>query len=331
MFLRRFRQTGPDIIIMIFIISVLVWLASFIHPQQISPQSPYERPMPLFGILLKITYLGPFVTTLFAFILVQLIEFLLVSFNTSDFFIEERTFLPALLYVLIGGIFIKEQTLNPALPAAIFLIMGSRRIMDSYKVQGVAGCLFDAGLWIGTGSLFYFNLIWFGPLLIIGIALLRTGSPKEIIISLLGLLTPLFLVYGVLYISGKDFAGLVSDAGYNLFGRTEPYKFSVTEIVALITVGIVFIMSMVKLLPSLGVKKIRSRKTFNLLIWTLIISGIVYYFSRSASVELIWLAAIPSSFIITHYFVFAKGKLIPEILFLALFMAIAAVQILART
>src|SRR5512143_722046 len=191
MFLKKFKQTGPDIVILIFIISVLVWAGSFFHPPDIA-QSSGVRPMPLYSVLLKLTSAFPLMSVFLAFMLLQLTGFLLVNFYTSDFFIGERTFLPALIYFLLSGIFISQQTMNPALPAAIFLIMASRRIMDSYKVQGTAFSFFEAGLLIGTGSLFYCQLAWFGFLLIIGIALLRTGNPKEIIISLLGLITPWF-------------------------------------------------------------------------------------------------------------------------------------------
>ena len=38
----------------------------------------------------------------------------------------------------------------------------------------MAGNFFDAAILISTGSLFYANLIWFGLLVIIGIALIRT-------------------------------------------------------------------------------------------------------------------------------------------------------------
>jgi hypothetical protein len=328
MFLRRFRQTGPDIIIMIFIISVLVWLGSFLHPADISLQVPFDRPMPLYNILAKLNHLGSFVTVLSAYLLVLLIAFLLVNLNTTDLFIGERTFLPGLFYILFTGVFISQMTLNPVLPSAIFLILATRRIMDSYKVQGVAYSFFDAGMLIGVGSLFYFNFIWFGLLLIIGIALLRSGNPKEIIISILGLATPLFLVYGFLFITGKDITTLASAADYNLFGITSQHLFSRSEFAAIIVIGIVLIVSLSRLIPSLTSKKIKARKTFNLLIWALLLSITLYFLSHSVSVELVWITGIPLSFIISYFFVYAKKKLVPEIMFISLFVVVALVQIL---
>ncbi len=83
--------------------------------------------------------------------------------------------------------------LNPAIFGAMFLMLAIRRIMDAYRDPGIAYNFFDAGILIGIGSLFYANLIWFGLLIIIGIALLRTGNIKEIAISVIGLITPYIL------------------------------------------------------------------------------------------------------------------------------------------
>ncbi len=103
--------------------------------------------------------------------MVSLMAFLLVNFNTTVFFIHERTFLPALIYILFGGFFPDHQLLNPVLPASIFLMLAVMRIMESYHITGTAYSYFDAGILISTGSLFYANLIWFGLIVIIGIAI----------------------------------------------------------------------------------------------------------------------------------------------------------------
>ena len=63
------------------------------------------------------------------------------------------------------------------------------------------------------------------------------------------------------------------------------------------------------------------------MIWTFIIAIIVYFALPSASVELVWLMSIPVSYFLTHYFVFAKKKLVPELLFSFLCFFILFIQI----
>jgi hypothetical protein len=283
--------------------------------------------MPLYGLLKAILHNSHNLGVILSFLLVSLMAFLLVSFNTSVFFIHERTFLPALFYVLLGGLFPDQQLLNPVLPASIFLLLGLMRIMDGYHITGTAYNYFDAGILISTGSLFYANMIWFGVLVIIGIALLRTGNLKEIVISLLGLLTPYLITFGIYYVIGRDTGALMKLLGDNLFSTPSYYPFPVLTIVALIFCAALISISIVHLIKQMNTKKIKSRKTFSLMIWTLLVSLIVYFALTSASVELVWIASIPISYFLTHYFVFVKKKLVPDLLFTLLFVFILLIQI----
>lgn len=327
MLLRTFKGTGPGVIFLIIITLIAVWISAILN-QRLHPRFIYETdPMPLYGLLKIVLHNSHNLGVILSFLLVSLMAFLLVSFNTSVFFIHERTFLPALFYVLLGGLFPDQQLLNPVLPASIFLILGLMRIMDGYHITGTAYNYFDAGILISTGSLFYANMIWFGVLVIIGIALLRTGNLKEIVISILGLLTPYLITFGIYYVIGKDLGALTKLLGENLFSKPLFYPFPALTIVALIFCAALIFISIVQLIKQMNTKKIKSRKTFSLMIWTLIVSLIVYFALPSASVELVWFASIPISYFLTHYFVFVKKKLVPDLLFTLLFVFILLIQI----
>jgi hypothetical protein len=327
MLLRTFKGTGPGVILLIIVILVAIWISALIN-QRLHPRFIYESdPMPLYGLLKNLLNNSHSLGVILSFLLVSLMSFLMVNFNTTVFFIHERTFLPALFYVLLGGLFPDHQILNPVLPASVFLIMAIFRIMDGYHISGTAYNYFDAGILISTGSLFYANLVWFGALVIIGIALLRTGNLKEIAISVLGLLTPYLITFGLYYVIGKDVGELLKVLGDNLFSRPSYYPFPALTIAALVFCGTLIFISLVKLLQQMNNKKIKSRKTFSLMIWTFIISLIVYFVLPSASIEIVWLTSIPVSYFLTHYFVFVKKKLVPDILFTLLFVFILLIQI----
>jgi len=327
MLLRKFKETGPDVIVLIFIILFLSWFNAFMHPQMPSSLNYDARPMPLFSLLLSVFGSTPLISVIFSFLLVLLIAFLCVNLNTSVFFISERTFLPALVYVLLSGFFPQQQMLNPALPAVPFLILAVRRILDSYKVQGTAYSFFDAGLLISTGSLFYAGFIWFGLLLMIAIAILRPVNIKEIVISIFGLATPWFIISGFFYVTGKDMNSLLSSVTYNLFTKEYHPVFPSLTVAALIMLGIILIICALHLLSAINMKKIKSRKTFTLLIWIFAISTASYFVFKPVSIEIFWFAAIPISYILTHYFVFKRKRLIPEILLTTLFILVILLQI----
>ncbi len=329
MLLRIFRRTGPGVILLIFITILFVWISAFINP--VIPSVFYydSDPMPLYAILRIITGSVPLVGVLFAFSLVLLMSFMLVRFNTAVFFINERTFLPAVIYILLSGLFPQYQHMNPVLIGAVFLMLAARKIMDSYRFQGVAYDLYDAGLFVGTGSLFYADLIWFGLLIIIGIVLLRTANFREILISVLGLATPYVLIFGLYYVLGKDISSLLSVIQYNLFASSPDYIFTRITIAVLFILGFLIFFSIFHLLSLMNAKKIKSRKTFYLFLWLFFISGILYVILPSVSVEIIWITGIPVSYFMSHYFVFIRKKLISELFFILLFILIGIVQVLA--
>jgi len=304
-----------------------LWVSAFLNPHIPFPAVYETTPMPLYGIIKQLAVNNLTGGVIFSFLSVAVIVFLLVGFNTSVFFINERTFLPALFYILFSALFPQQQFMNPVLPASIFLMIALIQIMKAYRKQGTAFNFFDAGMLISLGSLFYINILWFGLLLIIGIALLRTGNIKEIAISILGLLTPYILTTGIYYVLGKDLGVFFTDINYNLFGKTPGYSFSRITIIVLILAGMIILVSIAFLLIKMSSKKIKSRKTFYLLLWTLFISLLLYFFLPSVSVEMIWIAGIPASYLLAHYFVFARGKIIPEIIFSGIFILVILLQL----
>jgi hypothetical protein len=327
MLLRLFKRTGPGVIFVIVVTLLVVWASAFIKLQGRFSLYFDLDPMPLYGILSFLIGTHPLPGILFALSSVSLMAFLLVNLNTSLFFINERTFLPALIYILLSGLFPQYQLLNPAIFAAMFLMLAIRRILESYRIPGIAYNFFDAGILIGIGSLFYANLIWFGLLVIIGIALLRTGSITEIAISVIGLLTPYILTFGIYYVLGKDLKNLLSLLDYNLFGKQGDYVFSRLTVVAVIFTGVSILVSIVYLQMLINAKKVQSRKTFFLLLWVFFIAVGVYFMVPSVSVEIIWLTGIPVSYFLAHYFVFAKKKLVPEVFLSVLIVLILLIQI----
>jgi hypothetical protein len=328
MLLRFFKGNGPGVIFIIVLTLLAVWLSAFFKIHGHFSLYFDLNPMPLYGALSSMIGTNPLPGIISSVILVTVIAFFTISLNNSLFFINKRTFLPALIYVLLSGLFPEYQVMNPAFFSALFLMLAIRRIMDAYRVQGISYSFFDAGLLIGIGSLFYANLIWFGLLIIIGIALIRTGNIKEIVIALIGLVTPFIIVFGIYYVLGKDLNELLSVIRYNLFGKHTDYVFSRVIIVTIIFLGISFVLSIANLLMEMSKKKIQARKTFSLLIWQLILSLVLYFALPSVSVEILWIIGIPLCYILAHYLLFSRNKVVPEVVFSIFFLLILLIQIL---
>jgi len=313
---------------MIAVTFIGVWLTPFLHQATTNHYSSYEYQMPLYEVFTSVTGPGHILSSSLSFAITALLLFLLVNFNTTVFFINVRTFLPALIFIVIVAIFPEYQMMNPAIPASLIFMVALKRIMAGYHTKGIAYNFFDAGILISTGSLIYVNLIWFGVIIIIGIVILRTVNISEIALALLGLITPYLITYGLYYVLGHapdDFLSLVYNS---LTIEHEGYIFQRLTIVTLIFAAILVIMSIGYLIMVLNSKKIKSRKTFTLLIWVFIISVAVYFLVPSVSVEMIWISGIPVSYFLAHYFILTRKKLVSELFFTILFVLVLLIQAL---
>jgi hypothetical protein len=326
--LRLFRGTGVGVIMLMILIAGGLWVNSFIN-SEIRGVDEVHNPMFLYGLLQMITGSSALTGKIAALILVLIIASVLIAFNTSTFFINERTFLPGILYIVLVSLFPAFQYLTPVLPASIFLIMAIIRIAGTYRKNGIAYSYYDAALMIGTGSLFYASLIWFGALLFVGILLLRTFNLREVFVSILGLLTPYIILYGIFFVADYDLSELTGTISDCLFDSNAGILWSRMTIVTTIFILVTILIASLQLFSVFTTKKVKSRKIFSLHIWTVIVTLVVYLISPSAGEELIFIFAIPVSFILSHYYIQRKRKkIVPEIMFSGTIILIVLLQIL---
>lgn len=327
MLLKQFKRTGPFTVFLIAVVLILLWVGAFLKLKEGFSLYFDLDPMPLYGIISGVTGTHPVPGLILSFILLAVMVFLMVNLNTTLFFINERTFLPALFYILLSGLFPQYQLLNPAIISALFLMMAIKRIMESYRVQGTAYSFFDAGILISVGSLFYVHLIWFGLISIIGILLMRPFNFREILLSFIGLLTPYIFTVAIFYVLGHnpfDFLDLVV---YNMFEKEGEFAFNPFTIAGVIFTGLLMLLAIGQLFMVISTKKIQSRKIFSVLLWIFIIAVLAYSLIPAVSIEMIWIAAIPVSYYLSHYMIFAKRKVLTEILFDILLLLVIVIQL----
>jgi hypothetical protein len=326
MLIRIFRATGPGLIVLIILAGAALWANSYLNPVSVNMASTSD-PMPLWAVMTGIMSHTVKAQVITAFVLMLLICFLMVRFNISLFFINRRTFLPGLLYVLLYSVFPLHMVFNPALPAALLIMIALWRMMDAYRKNGVAYNFFDAALLISAASLFYGNAIWFLALVFVGTLLLRSPDLREIFVAIIGALLPYAFLYAIWYLTNKDIIDLNVLILNNLFEKAPQIVWGRTLIILLAVVGLNFIIALYMLLADITTKKVKSRKTFSMLLWLLVIVIAVFATVPSASVELMAIAAIPAAFVISDYYVFARKIILPEILFtlLIIMMVIARV------
>lgn len=326
MVVKYYRGAGPGTILLIIFTGALVWLQPLINRIDYT-DSVSAIPMPLARLLQGILLGNPVTGLILAFLLVFVIGFYLVNFNTRLFFITERTFLPASVYIIYSGFLPDMQKFSMVIPATLLLIIAFDKVMAAYRKSGIAYNFFDASLLIGIASMLYFNIIWFYIIVLAGIAILRTFNIRELAVSVFGLVAPYIVVYAGYYIKGLDLALFTDIIITNIISEEVSLPWTPLRIIAGSVNLLVLIIFLVHLLSVFNKKKVRSRRTFYLLLWMMVISVVIYLIIPGVSAEVIYILLVPYAYLASHFIVFSRNKKIANVLFAILFLSVLVIQL----
>lgn len=312
--IRFFRGSGIGPIVLLTLSALALWIESFISPPRLAEVAGIE-PMPLWGLVSDALAGSPILAVILSFALMLIVAIVMVRFNTSIFFIPRRTYLPALMYVILYAIFPGAMVLNPALPAALLIVAGLWRMVSAYRINGMTFNFFDAALLISSASMFYAGAVWFIILVFIGAMILRSPDARELAVTVAGALLPWIVLYAVWYVTGGSLKDLSEIIRHNLFDHAPSLHWGRTLVILLAVTGLNFLPSFMALAREMPTYKIRSRKTFELLVWMIALAAAAYIFVPGVSAEMNAITALPVALIMANYFAFTRRLTIAEIFF----------------
>lgn len=312
--IRFFRGSGIGPIVLLTLSALALWIESFISPPRLTEVSGID-PMPLWGLITDALAGSPLLAVILSFSLMLIVAIVMVRFNTSIFFIPRRTYLPALLYVILYALFPGEMVLNPALPAALLIVAGMWRMVSAYRINGMTFNFFDAALLISSASMFYAGAVWFIILVFIGAMILRSPDARELSVTIAGALLPWIVLYAVWYVTGGSVTDLSEIIRHNLFDHAPSVLWGRTLVILLAVTGLNFLPAFIALAREMPTYKIRSRKTFELFVWMIVLSAAAYIFVPAVSAEMNAITALPVALIMANYFAFTRRLIIAEIFF----------------
>lgn len=326
MLLRFFRSTGAFIIFAIPFFGLLLWLKSIIK----APDVVFlfdNHPMPLYKFITDIIPYTSFYGTLLTLIMVIIQGFLLVRLNTRFIFINNRSYLPALFFVFISASIPDLQRLNPVIFSGFFLLLALEKIFESYKAEKIAYEYFLAAFFISIGTLIYPFLLFFLITLWIGLSIFRQFNWREWIFTFLGFLVPQFFVFSFYYLMHNDPGRLFSDYKSIFIASYKFPEYNYPIVAFVIFMAILTLIASQFMLRSFQSKKILPRNGFMVFLWLFINCIMVFIVIRQASVELIFIAAIPLSYLIANYFALMKSVFWGNVLLLVMIILLVWIQI----
>jgi len=325
MFLKFFRQTLPQVIIVLIILALVLWLKG-LYTEQLYPHYFDSIKMPFYAFIIKWLPENIVYSKAIAFIIMLFTAFYLLQINSKHIVIKQRTYLPAFFYILISSCFISLQRINPAIFSALIMVFVFDHIFSLYHKENALDNIFKASFYISLASLFYAPSIFYFFTLLMSIMSIRTFNIREWFVALFGVITPWFFFFLYHNIINTDISTLLHNLGLSLLTPVNHDSDGIIVYLLFIYCAVLILVTSFYLIKTIPTQKINVRKYHGVFFWFNVVSVFVLVFISSVSFEITLIAIIPFTFQFSHYFTTTKRKFWPEVLFLLLIILVAIMQ-----
>ena len=307
------------------LIGVVFWIRNIL----LTVEYPFfvaENENPLYAPIFKLTEGFGLLQVLISFTLVVFIAFFVQQINDRYALIRARTKLPAIILVIIVGGFTSLHTLHPIYFAAVFLLLAIHNLLAVFNNPAPFPPIFNAGLFLSIGVLFYFNLIVLFPALLIGIIILyREVSWHEILVCVVGFFLPLIFAAGFMFYTDSllEFLKIMEQ---NFLTPVNHIKNNGPLYGFLLFLSLLILIASLKFLQQFDSRKVSTRKYYSvfLIIFSFAIAGLVLV--PGISQEMLIIAAVPVTFLISNLLASMESRFWSELLFILMIAASVFMQ-----
>lgn len=311
--IKQFRSLHPLNIFLLVLVAFVMRLPAMIMPPEslngnfgeLSPRLLLESPL-----LLHWSPSGQFMVS-FALLLLQ--AFLFNAVVNSHNLIGKSSFMPALLFVVLGSFIPSFGVIGPVSICNFLIIWLLNEFLSMYRRPAVRSLVYNAGLVIGLGTIIYLPFAVFLPLLWIGLMIFRPFNWREWVIGLLGFATVAFFL-GFYYYWNDQLANALQIWQVN--PSSAPLKAIAYGL--FIPLGIITLLSLVQLRQNFFRSVVHIRKSYQLLGVFFLLAVFSASAQLGAEANHYFMAVAPLAVLMAYYFMHAAKRLIYEFLFLSL-------------
>ncbi|PHS54265.1 MAG: hypothetical protein COB01_01300 [Lutibacter sp.] len=225
------------------------------------------------------------------------------------------------LVVILVGTFSEALFLNYIIFSNLILLLSFRKIYSLRSGINTKIKLFDAAIWVGISTLIFSWSIFYLLLIYIGILMYQKVSLKNLMIPIIGFLTPIFLYFTYnFYVD--DLASFYSRFNYEINVNFEAYN-SNRFLIPIAFTTIILGWSIIGVTPKIVLVSNRLKSSWIVLLCQLLISTIIVLVSPIKNGAELFYLAFPIAIIIAN-FLQRNNSIILNNLILYLFLIISA-------
>ena len=196
-----FKQKSPGNVVILLIFGLLLKLPLFLFPKN-STAAPSDGPLYQWFIG-ALPSSNALVSSLIAFGFLY-VQALLITYLANEYrMMVRQNYLPAMAYLLLTSLLPEWSYLSAPLVAATFIIWVFIKLFGLYNMPNARPQVYNIGLLLGIISYIYFPSACFVVCILLGLMILKPFRLNEIVLFLLGCLTPYYFYAIYLYLTDK--------------------------------------------------------------------------------------------------------------------------------
>jgi hypothetical protein len=324
MLLKIFKSNHPYVIFLIPLLGIALWIPSLLSLNLNTQPAPLSDATFIYQWIYNFIAPYPKLSLVLALLFLILQSYFLIRLNFKYIFIETKTYLPSVMFVLFGSILLPYQQMHPIIIGNFFLLFAIDKVFVIDKEVNQIKRYFEGGFLLGISALFYPHYYVFILLIWLSLIILRNYTWREWIAPLIGFITPLALLFAFLFLFDHHQL-LINNLKETLISTSPKQVFYFWSIIPLVVIALVLLIAMLWSLLYVGVKKISTRKYFTLFFWFLALTFTAVALHPSIGFETIYIAAIPLSILYSIFFTESHRNWMLELLFILTFLSVFAI------
>jgi hypothetical protein len=324
MLLKYFNSNRPSVLLLGPFVTLALWFHTIVHSQELVfsenlSAGPFGR------FFISLINEVPVLSVIITLILILLYGHLLVNLNVKYFFIETRSQVPQLLFIVISGILAPLRYFSPALAAVFFVILIIYRLFNTYKSDKLSLNFFDAGFLLAIATLIYLPSVFFFPVILLVLFYFRSSSWQEWIYPFVGFFIPMIFWASYLFWTDREIS-LIFQEFSGLFQQSAGKQtYSLIQLIFFAYLGLLIIIGSIHTIFIIDSRKIQSRVFLIFFFWFFIVSVILLYAIPSSGAEAVYFTGIPVVYLLSNYFHTCRNTRMNNILLGLIIIFIAVV------
>lgn len=212
---------------------------------------------------------------------------------------DSETHITGAFYLLPACLLAPFLFFNPATLATMLLVLAIMQVFKVYNEPLAAKPIFNSGLLIGTAVMFYSPFVVMALWLLVALSMLRNFTPREWLITIIGLLTPYWIAFGTFFLIDESNFFWHEVVKITLLPQSIALDAHFLKLIVLGIFGVLFLFAILNLFGLIPKKVIQVRKYLNSIVLLVPFLLATLLFTNDIGLAALYPLLVPYAFIQT--------------------------------